>query len=265
MAASLAKTRRHHCKKMNNRTVGGGVVWTYMVEAARNVCAIRVLKIVEGAWHDTVVMRGVRLVPQGPVYLMDRGFYALDLLSKWLRERVHFIVRARAGKFQYTVERVVSSPRPIGKVQLLVDAWVRLGGAQAKVHPRVRLVMGALALGKDLILVSDLSWSAEEILAAYKKRWHIERFHKLLKDTLGLAHLYSFSQDGISFLLHVALLVCLLLLMVAEWVAGATIEVLDEALRALRTSLGLATPWRRNSCTVSRGRNKKAEAKAEVA
>jgi hypothetical protein len=264
MALSLAKTQRHRCRKMNNKTVGGGVVWAYMVEAFKGACPIKVLRIVEGAWHDAVVMRTVELVARGPLYVMDRGFYAFDLLEKWLKEKVHFVVRARSRGFLYSVERHVSTARRVGDARLVLDARVRLGGAQAKLHPRVRLVMAILASGDTLALVTDLAdWSAERILAAYKKRWHVERFHRLLKDTLGLAHLYSFGQSGIAFLLYTALLLSLLLFLSAQGAADETIVALRKALRALRSALGLGTPWKRNSCTVSRSAKKKDKLRAE--
>jgi hypothetical protein len=61
MAVTLPKTQRHNCKKFNDKTVGGGVVWSYMVTAARGVCPVKVLKIVQGAWHDSVIMHGIAL------------------------------------------------------------------------------------------------------------------------------------------------------------------------------------------------------------
>lgn len=258
MALSLARTRRHRCKKLNNNTVGGGVVWAYMVRATKGICPIRVLRVVEGAWSDAVVMRGVELIARGPVYVMDRGFYAFDLLEKWLGQKVHFVVRARANALRYSVERHVSAPRRIGNLQLVMDAWVRLGGAQAKRHPRVRLVEAIRSSGERLVVVTDQAdWSAAKILDSYKKRWHVERFHRLLKETLGLAHLYSFNQNGIAFLLHTALLLCLLLFLSARSIAGETITVLHALLRAARAALGLSTPWKRNSCSVGRGKKRK--------
>jgi len=47
-----------------------------------------------------------------------------------------------------------------------------------------------------------LDWNAEALLEAYRKRWQIERFHRFLKETVGLAHLYSFQEAGLFLLLH---------------------------------------------------------------
>jgi len=262
MAVSLPKTQRHRCKKMNNNTVGGGVVWAFAVDAAKGLCPVKILKVIEGAWHDSKVMEDVELIAKGPVYVMDRGFYAFHLIDKWLKKKVHFIVRARARSLYYHVEQIVSFPRRIGAIQILEDAIVLLGQSGAKDARSVRLIKAILSSGEELILTSDLTdWSAEALLDAYKKRWHIERFHRLLKDTMGLAHLYSFSQNGIAFLIHTALLLALLLYMSVSDYKSTTLDVLKKALRDVRIVAGCGTPWKRNSCSVSRGKKTKRKKK----
>jgi hypothetical protein len=258
MAVTLPKTQRHRCKKYNHRTVGGGVVWTYMINAAAGVTPVKVLKIVEGAWHDSKVMRGVTLIPNGPIYLMDRGFYALEVVRKWIDEKVRFIVRVKKSCLTYDLVRTVSRPRTVGDKRLQLDAIVRLGGAQAKAHPQVRLLIAVWPSGEKLILATDRwKWSAERILEAYRQRWHIERFHRFIKDMIGLAHLYSFGQSGIAFLLYTALLLALLLYFSAPHLSGETITILRTMLKTVRQALGLGTPWKRNTFTPRRSKKKK--------
>lgn len=254
MAYTLPKTRRHRCKKFNDKTVGGGVVWAFMVNAAAGVCPVKVLKVIEGAWCDSKVMRTVALLARGPVYVMDRGFYALDVLEKWLSEGVRFVIRVRERSLRYEVITQAGRRRRMGNKTIVLDAVARLGVASAKSRPVVRLVIAELPSGEKLILASDrMGWSAERILEAYRQRWHIERFHRFLKDALGLAHAYSFHQGGMMFLLHTALLLSLLLLL-AEPGRAETIMRLRQSLKALRGPLGLGTPWRRNSCVRVRAR-----------
>jgi hypothetical protein len=260
MAVTLPKTQRHRCKKYNHRTVGGGVVWTYMINAAAGVTPIKVLKVIEGAWHDSKIMRGVTLIRNGPIYLMDRGFYALEVLQKWIGEKVRFIVRVKEKNLVYKIVRTVSKPRMIGNKRLELDAIVRLGGAQAKAHPTVRMLIAVLPSGEKLILATDRwKWSAERVLEAYRKRWHIERFHRFLKDTIGLAHLYSFGQSGITFLLYTALLLALLLYFAASNLSGETIAILRTMLKTVRQALGLCTLWKRNTFTPRRSKKKKTQ------
>jgi hypothetical protein len=138
----------------------------------------------------------------------------------------------------------------------MLDGLVRLGGKRAKVHPVVRLILARLTSGENLILATErLEWPAERVLDAYRKRWHIERFHRFLKDTLGLAHLYGFDQSGVVFLLLTALLLAILLFLGASDVTGETILILRAMFKTVREALGLDTPWKRN--THARRRAKK--------
>lgn len=258
MAITLPKTQRHNCKKYNKRTVGGGVVWAYMINVAKGITPIKIIKIVEGAWHDSVVIRTVKLIPKGPVYLVDRGFYALEVIRKWLKEKVRFIIRVKKRNLVYDILRHVSRPQKVGNLRVRLDAIVRLGGRQAKAHPVVRLVIAILPWGEELILATDrLEWSVERILESYKKRWHIERFHSYIKEALGLAHLYSFHQMGLIFLLYTALLVALLLFLSEKRPKGESIYIFRHTLKTARKELGLGTRWKRNTFTPRRKKTKK--------
>lgn len=264
MAVTLPKTQRHNCEKFNDKTVGGGVVWSYMVTAARGVCPVKVLKVVQGAWHDTVIMRGIKLIARGPLYLMDRGFYCYELMEQWVADKVRFIVRIKERSFSHEALRTVGKPRRHGALRILLDVEARLGKADGKHRPLVRLVIALLADGEKLILATNqYGWSAETILDTYDLRWHIERFHRFLKDTLGLAHLYSFSQTGIEFLIYTALLSALLLFFADKNPSGETIHILRRMLRLVRRALGLGTPWKRNTFSPRRAKGKSAKDNAK--
>ena len=253
MAVTLPSTQRHRCAKYNRRTVGGGVIWTYAIEATRGLCPVRVLKVVAGAWRDCAHMKGVTLIAHGPVYLMDRGFYALGLIEQWLEERVRFIVRARKDA-SYDLLETLSRPRRYGAGRIELDARVRLGSATAKAHPVARLIRAVIGKQILVLVTSQLKWSAERVLDAYKKRERIEQFHRFLKEVVGLAHLYSFSQSGMTFLLYTALLVAMLLLLGEPKAAGEVIGVLRRVLRAVRRALGLGNVWKRNTFLVKRAK-----------
>jgi hypothetical protein len=250
MPATLPATLRHGCARINRWTVGGGVLWSFALNAARGVNPVRVLKVIEGAWSDAPLMANVDLIADGPIYLMDRGFYAIDLVAQWIGRRVRFIVRAKRTKIRYDVEWTMGLPRAIGRLRIVEDAIVILGEKGRKRRPRARLVRATLATGEELILVSGmLGASAEMLTETYRQRWQIERFHYYLKETLGLAHLYSFQQNGLAFLALVAVLLSVLLLMAAD--AGAqgdlVVDRLRAILRVLRQACGVFGLWRRNT------------------
>jgi hypothetical protein len=251
MPVTLPSTQRHRCKKYNARTVGGGVIWSYLIHAARGSCPVRVLKVVAGAWSDAAEMAGVELMAGGPVYLMDRGFYALGLIQTWLRQGVRFIMRARKNTV-YEVMATLSRPRRYRAGWIELDAWVRLGCKPARAHPEARLIKAIVGKQTILVVTGEMEWPAEQVLDAYKKRERIEQFHRFMKDTVGLAHLYSFSQSGIAFLLYTALLLAMLLALFEGWEGVETIVVLRGALKALRAALGLGSPWKRNTNAIKR-------------
>lgn len=260
MALTLKKGYRHRCRRYNDSVVGGGVIWAYLIGAAAGVCPVKVLSLLQGAWSDVTQLRSLPPLAVGPLYLLDRGFYAIDLIQQWLKAGVHFIVRANARNFSYQPVCTRGPARRVGRVGVQWDGLALLGGPSVKAPPLVRLVVGRLDSGEPLILVSE-QWlgSAEAILAAYKRRWQIERFHKLLKSVLGLAHLYNFSQSGLEVQLQTVLLLAELIYLGELVQAGGedVIEVLRRGLRAMLAQVGLGTPWRRNSCTQTQARNKR--------
>jgi hypothetical protein len=252
MPVTLPATYRHGCRRVTPTTVGGGVLWTFALNAARGASPVRIVKVIEGAWHDSCLMEGVELLAQGPIYLMDRGFYAIDLVARWVARRVWFIARAKSTHLRYEVERLMGPSRKVGTLHLTLDAVVRLGGpnrpARRKACPRVRMVRATLPGGEELIVVSNLmERSAEYLLETYRQRWQIERFHYYLKETLGLAHLYSFQQKGLAFLVHVAVLLCVLLLLAGGAEGGLTVDRLRGILNGLRRACGVFGLWRRNT------------------
>ena len=265
MPLTLPATRQHHCKRINRRSVGGAILWAFRLQAPRGVNPVTILNVIRGPWHDTQTIRDAPLTPKGPIYLMDRGFWSIPRIVHWLGANIHFIVRVKKQDFKYTrLKRCGRARGASHGVHIQYDGVAQLGGPHRKTKPTVRLVVARLADGKDLILASDrMAWSAEKILAAYKRRWEIERFHRLLKETMGLAHLYSFHETGIFFLAHVAFLLAALLYISASNARGATIDVLKMALDACRRSLGLATRWKRNTST--RPKSKKGKRKRKKA
>lgn len=259
MAVSLPKTRRHHCAKVNNATVGGGVLWALALDGPRNrPSPVRLLATMRGSWCDAKILRGVRLEAFGPVYLMDRGCYCIDLLADWLCQGVRFVVRARAGKnLAYEVHLAMGNPRTIAlkkgrSLAVEFDGQAILGSAKRRgARPLVRLIVGTLrhpgGKSEQLVVVSsELKTDARMIVAAYGRRWEIERFHKILKRVLGLAHLYSFRQSGIEFLLAVCLLTAILL-WAATGQAGAVLDSLYQAIKTIRKTLHIHRLWSPNT------------------
>lgn len=251
MAFTISARRRSDAEKVNDKTLGGGVLWAYLPDASAGKSPVRLLKVMRGAWNDCAQMRGLDfIIPNGPIYVLDRGFFGFDLLRLWLDQQVHFIVRAKKNNVTcYTVVREIRHTKKVGGLRVLLDAVVDLGKSDPV---RVRMIKAVVASGELLILISDLlKEKAASVLADYKRRWEVERFHYFVKSAIGLAHFYSFAMRGLEILTQLALFLAALIWMgqSKECEAGQTlVQQLLRILRSLRKGLTSATAWRRNTC-----------------
>jgi hypothetical protein len=249
MALTVQATQRSGAAKFNNRTRGMGILWQLNLDAPAGTCPVKILRTMRGAWNDSHQIRQCQLEANGPIYVMDRGFWSLAAMDEWLKTGVRFVIRAKAHQCRTSVITRKGPSRKVGSVSIVSDS-IAIVGADPKTQLKLRIVH-ALVGKQDLILASsELEASAEQLLAIYKKRWAIERFHKLVKQTLGLAHLYSFQANGLELLLHVAFIVAALtyLSIKCSGQAHDQIELLRSVIKAIRAMLCI-TDWKPNTCT----------------
>jgi hypothetical protein len=243
MGLTISRRRKSDAAKINDKTRGLFVIWQVIINARGGCAPVRMLKLVHKACNDAGHSRSLELA-QGPIYLMDRGFWCFESMRRWAQAKVRFVVRARKDLCIYHAVKVMGQPRKIGRVQILFDgiAWVGAGKSV-----QMRLVYAKVGK-EDLILASSLMRaSAQTLLTLYSKRWQIERFHRFLKNMLGLAHLYSFQRNGMELLVRVCLIAAILLFLASK-PGKLTVDTLIKQLQAVRTALGIEKPIRRNSC-----------------
>lgn len=248
MPVSLPDSQRHNCPKLNNQTAGCGILWAFDLDCPKGQCPVQVLgHATKGGWIDSVLMREVELEPNGPVYLMDAGFRSYDLCDKWLNQAVNFIMRLPYSGLRYEVIRPLSKPR--GNIAL--DAIVRLGAQSRRgKRPIVRLVIVRHEKKKIVLVTGLFSWPAKKVSDSYKRRWEIEGIHKVLKDTIGLAHLYNFRLEGILFLTYCALLLAVLLFLSEDKISSETLPtIFRSCIQKLRRELLIPDLWKRNTVT----------------
>jgi hypothetical protein len=250
MPMTLGQGRGRACQPYNNVARGGGVLWAVWLKPPPGSCPLSQLSLMRGSWSDVKLLRAARLIAGGPVYLLDRGFFAIDLVAAWLKQGVHFIQRGALDQVHVECARSCGSPRQVDRVRVLRDEIGYLGVAGRRgPRPLVRLVWGELPSGEALILVSDLlNWGAQRLLRAYQHRYDIEAFHLQLKQMVGLAHLYSFQPRGIELQLEVVVLLVLLICMeLLRHCFRHLRALLSYAWQSLRLSAGLSpTRWRPN-------------------
>ena len=104
----------------------------------------------------------------------------------------------------------------------------------------------------------EIGFSAEQVIASYKQRWQIEKFHRFLKNNLGLAHIYSYDATGLEFMILTALLTAMLLFTLADSDDECeTLKLLHKSLSSARKQLGLTPVWHRNILAVKRSTGKR--------
>ncbi len=259
MPVMVSKNQRTDAEKYNNKARGCGVLWEVNLDAPGASRPARILKIMHGGWNDTSQVRGQALEANGPTYLADRGFYSRETLNLWLTQEVRFIMRAKVKNLAYDVVQATGEAFKTDRLCIEEDAIVDLKWKGTDQRIRVRLVRGWLGK-EDYILVAPPGdeRAGRQLCESYRRRDRIEKFHRFVKETLGLAHLYSFQKWGLELLIHVVFLAAsaLFLFNGAEH-QGDTVARLHAVLKQVRKGLGLLTPWKRNTCAQKRSKRNK--------
>ena len=124
---------------------------------------------------------------------------------------------------------------------ILSDRIGFLPGRQAKsrrnpMQGAVREIVVTLETGGTLrILSNDLDAPAKEIADLYKRRWQIELFFRVMKQTLKITHFIGRSENAVRIQIAVALIAFLLLRMLNKM--SQEKQTLLETTRLVRTNL----------------------------
>jgi IS4 transposase len=116
-----------------------------------------------------------------------------------------------------------------------------LPGRQAKnrknpMQAAVRAIVVTMETGGTLrILSNDLDAPAKEIAGLYKRRWQIELFFRLMKQTLKITHFLGRSENAVRIQIAVALIAFLLLSTLRKMAQDK--QTLLETTRLVRTNL----------------------------
>lgn len=259
MPVLLQRTQRGHCERFNNVAKGCGVMGAFNLDAQPGQCPVAILGIFHGTWNDTYRVRNAELISNGPIYIADRGFYSLETLQLWRGRNVHFIVRAKRKYMSFDIEKTLKVTRNRKrKARVESDQIVTLKTKTTNITVRVRLLKAYIGKDEDLWLVTDqFDATVDQLLDSYRLRGGIEVYHRFVKNSLGLAHLYSYNQTGIETQIYLITVVAnVLFLSATEGMLNDqdVQKVLRQMLKYIRAQLGLPMRWRRN--TVAQRRNK---------
>jgi len=197
-------------------------------------------------------------------YVIDRGYAKFELFNQINAAQSSYICRARDNSApQVLCEReltqadqdagvrcdrevvlggntsnqtTVATDHPVRYIEVEVPAHVRTGKGGANSDGRLRLVTNVMHV------------PAELIAEAYRLRWLIELFFRMVKQLLGCRHLLSTKPNGVEIQMYLAIIACLLILiytgrqptkrtyeMICFYLLGwASIEELETHLQKLK-------------------------------
>lgn len=149
----------------------------------------------------------------GATYVFDLGYYDYAWWAALHQARCRIVSRLKANtRFETIEERKVAPGSSVlsDRIGLLPQ---RLAASRKNpMADRVREVRVRIETGKVLrLFTNDLTASAEEIAALYKRRWAIELFFRWVKQTLKITHFFGQSENAVRIQIAVALIAFLLL------------------------------------------------------
>ena len=129
-----------------------------------------------------------------PKILKDRDLTEADRAAGVVMDRVVVL-----GAHTCTA-KTIATDHPVRYIEIEVPAHVRTGRGGNNCDGRLRLVTNLMHV------------PAELIAEAYRLRWLIELFFRMMKQLLGCRHLLSTKHGGVEIQMYLAIIACLLIL-----------------------------------------------------
>jgi hypothetical protein len=162
--------------------------------------------------NDITAAQAMPIEP-GATYVFDLGYYDYRWWADLDRAGCRIVTR-------FKTNTPLLEPRDVplqAGSDVVSDRIGFLPARQAKsrrnpMHHAVREVVVTTETGKRLrVLSNDLEASAQEIADLYKRRWRIELFFRLMKQTLRITRFVGRSENAVRIQIAVALIAYLLL------------------------------------------------------
>jgi hypothetical protein len=152
-------------------------------------------------------------IEAGATYVFDLGYYDYGWWATLHRAGCRIVTRLK-GNTPFTVieERAVPAQSSILSDRIGHLPQRLAASRNNPMSERVREVQVEIETGKVLrIFTNDLTASAEEITALYKRRWAIELFFRWVKRILKINHFLGTSENAVRIQITIALIAFLLL------------------------------------------------------
>lgn len=161
------------------------------------------------------------------LYVVDRGLNSAIRIDSIAKERIYFVARLNLDRIYKVVEKLPVEPQNNGCiVEEDVKAQLAIKGIFPKVAPVLRIIkvnVGKSVMARKghrdrmedgILLITDaMDLPEADIIEAYRLRWEIEVFFKILKQNLSFAHFVSVNRTGLETIMYCTMTLSLLLLL----------------------------------------------------
>ncbi len=162
------------------------------------------------------------------IIVFDRGLKSRKTLVAFDKAHLHFVTRGLKDlKYEFIEPYRQIKGRKADDLTFIQDSKVYLFGSGNKPIEHVfRLVEVEVEAGKRLTFLTNI-WnkSAMDIARFYQRRWDIEVFFRILKQNLGVKHLFSRTENGIQIQMYCALIVATMLLVIKKRLNKSSIQI----------------------------------------
>jgi hypothetical protein len=150
----------------------------------------------------------------GATYVFDLGYYDYAWWAKLDEAGCRMVTRFKRNTLlQQAREQPLAAGSTVLRDRIGFLPVRQAGNRKNPMQAAVREVTVMTETGKELRLLSnDLDASADEIAELYKRRWQIELFFRLLKQTLKITHFMGRSENAVRIQIAAALIAHLILL-----------------------------------------------------
>jgi IS4 transposase len=164
--------------------------------------------------NDITAAKAMPIV-SGATYVFDLGYYDYGWWASLVAAKCRIVTRLKCNtKLTITETRPVAPGGPILSDQIGTLPKRLAHNRRNPCDVPMREVRVRIDNGTVLrIVTTDLTASAEEIAALYKRRWAIELFFRWIKQTLRITRFLGTSENAIRIQIAVALIAFLLLRM----------------------------------------------------
>jgi IS4 transposase len=176
-------------------------------------------------------------IEAGATYVFDLGYYDYGWWAALDAADCRIVTRFKKHTRLHSITSLPVEPG----TGIVSDRIGFLPGRQAKsrrnpMQGAVREIVVTMETGGTLrILSNDLDAPAREIADLYKRRWQIELFFRVMKQTLKITHFIGRSENAVRIQIAVALIAFLLLRMLNKMSQDK--QTLLETIRLVRTNL----------------------------